>query len=170
MTNTMTTNQTNLSLSQLKEVFTECVQTELSRPSTIQEPIKKFIYDVLLKLKVNTFFLPDSLAEFTEMIFKNQLICDFTFCLRDRFMIEVNGLGPTARSFLIECLTNYGDDFQSSQDQSLSLIPEQIPNVFKLGLRGDKVECAETLLNNTFLIVPLMIYLSAGSFTTEQLS
>jgi hypothetical protein len=95
---------------------------------------------------------------------------DFTFCLRDRFMIEVNGLGPTARSFLIECLTNYGDDFQSSQDQSLSLIPEQIPNVFKLGLRGDKVECAETLLNNTFLIVPLMIYLSAGSFTTEQLS
>jgi hypothetical protein len=163
----MTNNQINHSLEQIKTLFVDCIGNEINRPNTSIQHIKEFTDAVISKLKVHTFFLPDSLSEFTEMVFKNAQVRDFVFCLRDRFLIELNGLGNGVPQYLIECLSGYGDRGDDNSSAKLSLIPDQIPEIIKMGLQGSPAEAAEILANNTFLIVPLMIYLSYDKLTAQ---
>ncbi len=152
-----TTNQTNpnnSSMGYFREKFMECFSAEFGRPQTPRETIVKFAHTTATNFKLHTFFLPDNLAQTTTDIFTDPQIRSFVCCLRDRYLVELSGSNYSVE-LLINCIASYGDP---GDDLAVDLIPKSIHGIFIEGIKGNREDVQIVLSNNTFLLIPILIY------------
>lgn len=139
----------------------------VSIDTRIADAITELSVRWITSVKLHTFFLADTLKVYVEDIFKDTIKRDFVLCLRDRLCVS---LGNDIHQ-LISDISDYGGapPENSHSDVRYSLVPAPIPQDLRSAIDGAKMDVTTILSNNSFLLVPLMIYLCADMIIGKKI-